>query len=261
MKTHPVLKEGSIYAIIVAAGRSSRMGSRLLGNNKVYADIGGKPAIIYSIEKLVRAVIGLKGLIIVASHDEIDFCGKVIKKTVKVLYKEGFDLFIEVVPGGGERFESVVNGLRALHEKGCGKSDIVFIHDGARPNFPQNKINVMLSTLMAKNPGMKRTEGVTLALGSIDTLCRAGRGFEIQGYEERAEIWRVQTPQLFRYETLYGCALKVLERAENEEKVKFTDETSLLFSFNKKCVIVEGSASNIKITSPDDLDYIRGLMK
>ena len=247
--------------MVVAAGRSSRMGGRLAGKNKVYADICGKPALIHSIEKLVRAVDGLKGLIVVASPGDVRFCEKTLRKHVKVLCKEGLDFFAEVVPGGAERFDSVVNGLRALHEKGCAEGDLIFIHDGARPNFPQDKITAMLAALPAKKSGTKRIEGVTLAVGSVDTLCRAGRGLEIEGYENRSKIWRVQTPQLFRYETLYGCALKALDMVQNDEKVEFTDETSLLFSFNKKCLIVEGSASNIKITSPCDLDHIRGLME
>jgi len=260
MKKGPIPETVSIYAIIVAAGRSSRMGGRLDGKNKVYADIGGKPALVHSVEKLARAVSGLKGVVVVASPDEAVFCEKIIKKAVRALCKESLNFWSVIAPGGAARFDSVMNGLRALGENGCGKGDLVFIHDGARPNFPVDKINEMLAALIAKKPGMKKVEGVTLAAGSVDTLCRAaGHGFEIEGYEDRAGIWRVQTPQLFRYGTLYDCVLKAADGGA--EKTGFTDETSLLFSFNKRCVIVEGSASNIKITSPEDLDHLRGLMK
>jgi 2-C-methyl-D-erythritol 4-phosphate cytidylyltransferase len=85
--------------------------------------------------------------------------------------------------------------------------------------------------------------GGLLASPVTDTLKRATRGSEVAETVPRTDMWRAQTPQMFRYETLVHALASSPD---------VTDEAQAIEALGMSPLIVEGSARNIKITQPED---------
>lgn len=142
-------------------------------------------------------------------------------------------------PGGKERADSVLSGLRSIREQ-ADDSDWVLVHDAARPCVTASDIHKLMREL-EQDP-----VGGILALASHDTL-KAVQDGVITGSINRSQVWRALTPQMFRY----GMLKTALEQAEGNPAV--TDEASALEMLGLQPKIVSGRADNIKITSPEDL--------
>jgi 2-C-methyl-D-erythritol 4-phosphate cytidylyltransferase len=162
------------------------------------------------------------------------------------LYIAKHELII-TAPGGKERADSVLSGLKAIREK-ANDDDWVLVHDAARPCLTATDIHLLIDTLVNDDVG-----GI-LALSSHDTLKNV-QDYDILGTLDRREIWRALTPQMFRY----GLLKTALEEAEGNPAV--TDEASALELKGLKPKIVEGRPDNIKITRPEDLGLARFFME
>lgn len=215
-----------VSAVIVAGGRGKRMGSNI---NKVFLNLKGKPILYYSLKTFSQNK-NIDEIILVAEHDEIDYC------VSEIVNKYNFFKVSKVVPGGKERQNSVLNGLKAIN-----KSDIVLIHDGARP-FVNNKI--IEEGIV--NAGMYGA--CACGIAPKDTIkIRNDQNFS-GGTLARNSLFNVQTPQCFKYDIILKCH----KRAE-AEGIKVTDDTSIAERYGYKVYLYDGSYSNIKITTPEDL--------
>ena len=149
---------------------------------------------------------------------------------------------IGIVPGGEERADSVYAGLKTLNSP-----EIVLIHDAARPFVSIKMINE--SVLAAQEYG-----AAAVAVPVTDTIKREKDGF-IAKTIDRTGLWRVQTPQAFRYDII----MKAYKMAQ-EEGFKATDDCMLVEKYLKtKIKIVQGADFNIKITSPEDMKITSAL--
>jgi 2-C-methyl-D-erythritol 4-phosphate cytidylyltransferase len=143
--------------------------------------------------------------------------------------------------GGRERCHSVRNGLAALSGR-ASANDWVLVHDAARPCVLRQDVDRLLDRVQS------HPVGGLLAAPTADTLKRAGVERDVLETVDRSSLWRALTPQMFRY----GRLCEALDRALAEGRSP-TDEAQALEWIGERPLIVEGSTTNIKITSADDL--------
>jgi 2-C-methyl-D-erythritol 4-phosphate cytidylyltransferase len=150
--------------------------------------------------------------------------------------------------GGRERSHSVRNGLAALAGRAAA-DDWVLVHDAARPCVSRQDVDRLLDRVQS------HAVGGLLAAPAADTLKRAGENKEVIQTIDRASLWRALTPQMFRY----GRLCEALDRAHGDGRAP-TDEAQSLEWMGERPLVVEGSTTNIKITSADDLVIAIALM-
>jgi len=154
---------------------------------------------------------------------------------------------LSVVTGGVQRSLSVRSALAALASSAT-EADWVLVHDAARPCLDA----LDLERLLERVDG--HALGGVLAVPAADTLKRAqdcadasGR-LEVAQTLDRSGLWRALTPQMFRYGRLC-TALDVAHAAGRFP----SDEAQALEWLGEHPLLIEGAASNLKVTSADDL--------
>ncbi len=153
-----------------------------------------------------------------------------------------------VAQGGGERAESVRSGLQALTRK-ANADDWVLVHDAARPCLSNADRDRLLEQAGA------HAVGGLLAVRASETLKRAQSDQSVESTVDRADLWRAGTPQMFRFARL----VEALDRALTAKRFP-TDEAQALEWLGDHPLLVEGSAANIKVTSPEDLKIAEALL-
>jgi 2-C-methyl-D-erythritol 4-phosphate cytidylyltransferase/2-C-methyl-D-erythritol 2,4-cyclodiphosphate synthase len=210
------MAEGPTTALIVAAGKGERLGGDV---PKQYRPIGGKPVVRWAVEAL-------------ASHPAVD--------QVRVVIGEGQDELAvralaglnvgELVRGGAERSDSVMNGLQAI---GTGA---VLVHDAARPFCPSAVVDRLLDALNG-------SDGAVPVLPVADTLAT---GLEVlEEPVDRRRLLRVQTPQAFHVEDL-------IYAYEEAGRKAATDESTIMLAAGLKVATVKGDPMLEKLTTPGD---------
>jgi len=208
----------SAAAIIVAAGRSERMG----GVDKMLAPLAGRPLIARSIATFA-AHPDITDVVVVASETNRD----AIETLVSNLASGG-----RVVLGGERRRDSVLAGLAAI------VSEYVLVHDGARPLVTSGLIALALA-------GARETGAALCAVPVTDTLKRVQEDGLVRGTVSREGLWLAQTPQAFLTD--------LLRRAHAATDIDATDDAALVELLGEPVRIVMGSAHNLKVTTSADL--------
>lgn len=209
------------YAIIVAGGTGSRMQHDL---PKQFIELAGKPILMHTIERFYRYNPATR-IVVVLPDDQLKVWQELCKQ-------HEFNIFHLTVAGGSTRFGSVKNGLALVHGEA-----LVAVHDGVRPFVTAAIINEAFRQAAAKGSAV-------VAVSPKDSI----RELTEQGSRSvpRANYKLVQTPQCFR--------ASLLRRAyEQQEQVWFTDDASVVEQLGEGIELVEGSYSNIKITTPEDM--------
>ena len=220
-------KTAKLYAVIPAAGVGSRMGS---DKPKQYLTLLGKTVVEHTLERLLAEPL-LQQLVVAVNPDDQQWPQLDLARHPR----------IKTVDGGAERSDSVLNGLRAL-DGVCGPEDWVLVHDVARPCMQSAELHRLITQLGDHSVG-----GI-LAMPLSDTIKTVNAQCSIVNTVDRSRLWRAQTPQMFRY-GLLTAALNVA----SELGLAVTDEASAVEAAGFKPVVVEGAATNIKITRPEDL--------
>lgn len=224
-----------IYAIIAAAGKGVRMNS---GARKQYLELDGIPILSITLKAFDKSPL-IDEIILVIPSDDIEFCME------KVINPAGMQKKITPVAGGLKRQDSVYNGLLAVKEK----NSTVVIHDGARPFISASNIEECVrESLLHK--------ACILGLPASDTLKISDDSGFIEKTFERDSVWLAQTPQAFEY----GLIKKAHDRAR-KDGFEGTDDASLVERMGVKVRIIRGSANNIKITTPEDLDLAKSMLQ
>lgn len=208
----------TVTAIILVAGNSTRFGKN---SNKNFEKVNGKYIIEYSIEQFEKNE-KVNDIIIAAKKDEMEFIKSIIEKNKAKT--------IKLVEGGKTRQESVYNCITKT------TSEIVIIHDGARPLIKQDYINKCIEE-------MEKYNGATIAVKSKDTIKISDDNGVVISTTERKNTWIIQTPQCFNRDIL----LEAHERFKNNESI--TDDCMLLELSNQKVKLIEGDYTNIKVTT------------
>ncbi len=223
-----------IFGIIVAAGKSERMGVDV---DKAFLSLGTRPVLMYSLQAFEQCPL-IDGVILVVRKDRLDAARGMIQMF-------GFSKVRKVVAGGATRQLSVMIGLDELKDD----VKIVAVHDGARPCVTPALIQETI--LSAKKQGT----GVA-AVKVTDTIKEVDRGSLVVRTVDRSKLWAVQTPQTFRVDWLnkaYANAKK--------KKLTVTDEASAVEALGEPVHLVPAPATNIKITTPADLALASIILK
>jgi 2-C-methyl-D-erythritol 4-phosphate cytidylyltransferase len=147
--------------------------------------------------------------------------------------------------GGEERYHSVLNALRSIAHDADG-GDWVLVHDAARPCLPESDLNRLIERL-SDHP-----VGGLLGVPVSDTLKRVDSENGIVATVSRDRLWRAFTPQMFRLGLLVASIETAIQRGTH-----ITDEAGAVELSGYRPLLVEGEATNIKITHPDDLQLAR----
>jgi len=205
--------------------------------NKQYLSIKGHPILYYTLKAFSQND-HIDEIIVVVAEDEMDYCKN------HIIEKYNFSKVKNIVIGGNERQNSVLNGLMAVSN--C---DIVLIHDGARPFIADSIIDNGIA--YASSYG-------AAACGVIpkDTIkIKDAAGFSLET-PERETLFCVQTPQTFKYDLILDCHKRI-----HEEGIKVTDDTMVVERYGNRVYLYEGSYTNIKITTPEDLDLGKQILE
>jgi 2-C-methyl-D-erythritol 4-phosphate cytidylyltransferase len=219
-------------AIVVAAGSGRRFGGT---TPKQFLDLGGKPLIVQTLERF-QACPDIDQIILVLPEKDLS---AFIEKygEFKISKIAGFAV------GGETRAESVWNGFRAISDA----AEVVAVHDGARPLVTPEEISACL-----KKAG--ETGAAILAAPVTDTIKEIRDG-QIVRTIDRSNLRRALTPQCFRYDILRRAF------ANADFGAAATDESFLVEKLGIEVAVVEGSATNIKVTTPEDLNLAESLLK
>jgi len=220
-----------VACIVPSAGKGKRLG---LKADKPFILFGKKPLLFYTLRALSSAKC-IDYIVVVVSRARISACERLVKKYR--LKKVRF-----VVPGGLKRYNSVKNALPFTND-----ADFVLIHDGARPFIKKDKVKSVLKA--AKKYGAS-----CLATPAKQTLKTVGKAGFILDTPKRKFIWEAQTPQCFKR----GLLLRAYKRINGKD---ITDDSSLVEKIGKKIKIVKGSYNNIKITTPEDVELAKRLLR
>ncbi|MFZ2445653.1 MAG: 2-C-methyl-D-erythritol 4-phosphate cytidylyltransferase [Syntrophobacteraceae bacterium] len=223
-------------AIVPAAGRGIRMGG---GRPKQFLELFGKPILAHTLGVLSR-ISFLSSIYLIVPEDFMEPARRIVSEWVECGDRGPGAAAVSVVAGGAERQDSVYNGLLRLPPD-C---EWVMIHDGVRPFASPGLIT-------ATWEGARATGASIAAVPATDTVKRAREGI-VSETLVRDEIWLVQTPQVFRKEIILAAYDKAVESGWSG-----TDDASFVERIGVRVSVVRGERSNVKVTTPDDLDWAR----
>lgn len=203
------------------------MGSAI---SKQFIDIKGKPIIYYTLKKFSENK-KIDNIIVVLPEDEVKYFKENILKKYELRINK-------IVIGGKERQDSVYNALKSLKNS---STDIVLIHDGARPFISERIIN----------EGIKFAEIYGAAAPGVmpkDTIkVKNEKNFSVDT-PNRANLVSIQTPQVFKFDEILECHEKIRYNGE-----MVTDDTMVVEKYGYSVYLYDGEYTNIKVTTPEDL--------
>jgi len=215
-----------VTAIIAAGGRGQRFGA---AEPKQLLTVGGRPILERSVSAFLSHA-SVNDVVVVLPQELVDNPPAYLRSAEAVAL-HGSAKPLRLVAGGARRRDSVANGFHA-----AGHSELIVIHDAARP--------FVSADLIARTIAAAAESGAALAaLPARDTV-KQGRDHFVGATLPRETIFLAQTPQAFRRSVLADA----LELADDA-----TDEAALAERAGHQVRLVTGEASNIKITTPDDL--------
>jgi 2-C-methyl-D-erythritol 4-phosphate cytidylyltransferase len=229
------------WLVMPAAGSGRRFGA---ATPKQYAPLAGRTVLEWALRPFISDARCLHLVVALAEAD------RTFSEVARRLGAGGARL--TAVPGGAERSHSVRNALTALSGR-AGADDWVLVHDAARPCLSGEDLERLLA-LAAPHP-----VGGLLAVPATDTLKRAQAGSvepAVEATVERAGLWRALTPQMFRYAAL--CAALDAAHAAGRSP---SDEAQALEWTGARPLLIEGAATNFKITSAADLALAAGVLR
>lgn len=221
-----------VTAVVVAAGNSTRMGSRV---SKQFIPLLGKPVIAYTLRAFEQAEC-VSEVVVVCRESDMPRI-KDIAKAENCTKVKAFAV------GGATRGESVCAGICAASDKATHFA----IHDGARPLVLTDDIARVVSEAVA-------CDAAALAVPVTDTIKVVDDDGFIVSTPMRAALRAAQTPQVFSKD-LY---MKALEFTKGQD---FTDDCALVETVGARVKTVVGAYTNIKVTTPQDIPLAEGILR
>ena len=212
------------------AGFSTRFGGP---QNKTLSLLNGKPVFSYSIDAFVNSKRFDELLVVVSAENGKDVEDYLNEKKIDA----------KLVLGGKTRQESVEHALSYIEGK---RFDIVVVHDAARPLVDDSIISEVIDA--AKQEGAS-----TAYLYVTDTVAVKNEKEEIVEFVPRSTLANIQTPQAFKVDLL-------LEAHKKAKSLEATDDCSLVLALSHKVKLVKGDKKYHKITTPEDIKYLEGLI-
>jgi len=216
-----------VSVVIPAAGQGKRM---KIGKNKQFLLLDNKPILAHTIAQF--EIDEIDSIILVVKEGEEDYCKRLIEEY-------NFKKINKLVLGGESRQESVYNGLQEVEED----IDFVLVHDGARPLLTKSSIRNIITEV-------KEYKAVALGVKVKDTIKVVNQDGQIISTLNRDDLVAIQTPQAFEKDLI----LKAYRKAKANGIIG-TDSASLLERLGSEVKVMSGSYENLKITTPEDLDF------
>lgn len=223
----------ALAAIIVAAGRSERMG----GADKQLRTIAGVPVLARTVSAFEECP-EVESIVLVLNPDNMAAAAEMGKQF-------GWKKVRSMVAGGERRQDSVRAGLSAISDliKRGHQLNYVAVHDGARP--------LLTSNLISRGFEAAHEVGAAIAaLPTTDTMKTVDGSGTVTGTPARGNLWTAQTPQVFRIDLIVNAYERL---AQSEEEIEATDCSRLLELTGRPVKVYEGERTNIKITRAEDL--------
>lgn len=220
-------------AIILAGGAGSRAEQNI---PKQFVMVNGKPILVYTLQVFQQSEV-IDEICVVTMEDrrqEVqEYSGKYHISKLKY-----------VANAGNSGLESLKNGLSVLN---ASEKDLIIVHDGVRP--------FVTSEIIKDNIAIAQEQDVTVtAIPCVETLIKSDNHEHSANMVARDGLYRVQTPQTFRY----GCICELFNEVGDLKKVKEPSVFALYMKMNKGPVyIAKGSEKNIKLTYSSDIDYFK----
>lgn len=227
-------------ALILSAGTDSRF---QMDVPKQFVNVNNRPMIVYTLERFQQ-------------HPDIDeivvVCLDGWQEVVRVYGKQFHITKLKaILPGGKNAQQSTYHGLQHIKEQlGMGQGDIVVIHDAIRPMVSEG--------LITKSMQMCRRCGMGVAATPVmDAIMHTENGkFGFQSIN-REEIMKIQTPQAFDFAYIWSMHNRAIE----EGKTGYWDNTGMLTSLGEKIYFSEGSDLNMKVNTTEDVAMFKALYK
>ena len=216
-----VATQPQLGLIIVAAGESLRMA----GRDKIFTPLSGVPLIAHTVGALAASPVVHSFVLVLSSRN--------VEAGRKLAQDRGWEKLVAVCEGGARRQDSVRLGLDQLP-----RLPWIAVHDGARP-CPG--IQVLERGLEAA----QETGSSVAAVPAKDTIKVVSEEGLVETTPARSSLWLVQTPQIFRYDLIL--------QAHRTCTGTFTDDAAMVESLGYKVRVFEGSYTNMKVTTPEDL--------
>lgn len=222
----------SVTALIVAGGKGTRMG---YVQNKLFLPLG-ESCLLGETLAIWQNIPQVDSMVVVCAEGEAE-------QVADICRKQQIGKVKKIVPGGKERQDSVWQGLNYI-ESLTPTPDMVVIHDGARPFYHGADFADFMQAVITSD-----VAGGILGVPLQDTVKTVSRGC-VGGTVPRENLVAVQTPQLFRFTTLYQCYEKAMEAG-----IVCTDDAGVLEVCGKAVLVYPGQKDNLKITTPEDYAY------
>ena len=226
-------------AIMLSGGTGTRMG---LNMPKQYLTVCGKPVIEYCLHTILlhdcidMAIIGV-------ADEWVDFvkdCVSRIGTKIPVYYSKPGEI----------RQGTIINALKVAKHHGAKESDVVLIHDSARPLLTSKLVT---DCIVACNDA----DAVLPVIPVKDTTYLSNDGKHIDSLLERKNLWNGQAPEAFRFGPYYQANMKLTDG----ELKRITGSTEVSYRAGLKCVLIPGDTNNFKITTPEDLSNFDSIVK
>jgi 2-C-methyl-D-erythritol 4-phosphate cytidylyltransferase len=212
--------------VIAAAGSGQRLGA---GGPKAFVELAGRPMLDWSLDAF-RAADTIAEIVVAAPPGQHD-----------LVAAQG----VVAVAGGEHRSESVANALALCAE------ELVVVHDAARPLVTPGLIDAMVEELAAEEDAAS----VIAATPVTDTIKQVGDEGQVERTLDRAGLWAVQTPQVFRADALRKAL------ADPDSLPAASDDAMLVERAGGRVVVHSTSPDNIKVTTPFDLRVAELLLR
>ena len=230
-------------AVILAAGSGSRMKSNVA---KQFMLLDGKPLIWYALDTVEQSRI-IDDCILVTGEADLAYMQK------EIVEKYHFSKVNTIVAGGAERYLSVGNALQVITDM----TGYVFIHDGARPFLTEQ---ILEDAYMS----VEQYHACVVAVPSKDTIKIADENGFVADTPSRNLVWSIQTPQVFEAGLIVEAYAALREHLPELQKkgIAVTDDAGVVELFTDvKVKLVQGSYTNIKITTPEDMKTAEAFLR
>jgi len=226
-----------VGAVIVAAGGSTRM----RGSDKLFADLGGVPLLARTLQAFQDSPAVDRIVLVLSSAN--------LERGRALAAEYGIGKLFAACEGGPRRQDSVRLGLEAL-----GPCEWVLVHDGARPLVSAEAIERGLAAA-------RETGAAVPAVPVADTVKLAAPDGTVERTLDRSRLWAAQTPQVFRYDLLLRAHREVSTDPSAALRAGLTDDAAMLEALGLPVKLFVGSATNIKVTTPDDLRLAEAILR
>ena len=221
--------------IIAAAGQGERFGAP---QNKLLENIGGKPLIWYTLHHVMQSLL-LDEVILVTSPEERRFFQQIAEDV-------GGTIAIRYADGGATRTDSVYHGMQAL----SADSEVVLIHDGARPWVDGAAVDQLIKELQ------KGTPAALYCVPCIDTIKYTDGNGRVCRTPDRKRLMRAQTPQGIQTSIFRRCMETV-----RRDHLSVTDDVSVCEVCGIPVKYLMGKEAYFKVTVPEDKQHLLDLIQ